>query len=331
MSLKKQQKIFFNVKARQKMMICTTLLFVLMMVTGFVSGYKTVEVNADGQTQEISTMYSSPVKILEQAGIQMNEKDEYRLSTPQVKNHTVITVYRAVPVSVEYQGQKQEIITGKPTVGDLLNEMGFSGDSYIVTPGTTAKIEENLYIKIENVSEKITEHEEQEAYTIVRQPDPEMEKGSERVVQNGTDGVKKVKVKEFYTDGVKTGEEILDSVITTPAQPEIVKTGTRDTVTTSRGAVRFSRSLDMEASAYLPTDGGGSGITATGMAARQGVVAVDPSVIPLGSRLYIPGYGLAIAADTGGAIVGNTIDLCMESYGDAMNFGRRNIKVYILD
>ena len=87
----------------------------------------------------------------------------------------------------------------------------------------------------------------------------------------------------------------------------------------------------MEASAYLPSDGGGSGITASGMRARHGVVAVDPDVIPLGTRLFIPGYGLAIAADTGGAIVGDMIDLCMEDYGTAIDFGRRDVRVYVLD
>jgi 3D (Asp-Asp-Asp) domain-containing protein len=87
----------------------------------------------------------------------------------------------------------------------------------------------------------------------------------------------------------------------------------------------------MEASAYLPSDGGGSGITATGMRAQHGVVAVDPDVIPLGTRLFIPGYGIAIAADTGGAIQGAKIDLCMESYGDAISFGRQTIKVYVLN
>ena len=69
--------------------------------------------------------------------------------------------------------------------------------------------------------------------------------------------------------------------------------------------------MTMEATAYLPGDGGGAGITATGIPATYGVAAVDPSVIPLGSRLYIPGYGEAVAADTGGAIYGYRIDLCM--------------------
>ncbi|WP_313990594.1 3D domain-containing protein [uncultured Selenomonas sp.] len=99
----------------------------------------------------------------------------------------------------------------------------------------------------------------------------------------------------------------------------------------SRGIPRYRAAYTMNASAYLPSDGGGSGITATGIRARRGVVAVDPSVIPLGSRLYIPGYGEAIAADTGGAIVGHTIDLCMESYDEAIQFGRRSVEVYVIE
>jgi len=102
-------------------------------------------------------------------------------------------------------------------------------------------------------------------------------------------------------------------------------------VETSRGMMRYTDIMVMEASAYLPTDGGGDCITATGMTAGHGVVAVDPDVIPLGTRLYIPGYGVAIAADTGGMIEGDMIDLCMEDYDDAIEFGRRDIDVYILD
>ena len=95
--------------------------------------------------------------------------------------------------------------------------------------------------------------------------------------------------------------------------------------------MNYTAVMAMEATAYLPTDGDGACITAIGIPATYGVVAVDPSVIPLGSRVYIPGYGMAIAADTGGAIVGYCIDLCMESYAEAMNFGRRVVTVYVLD
>lgn len=65
------------------------------------------------------------------------------------------------------------------------------------------------------------------------------------------------------------------------------------------------------------------------MAAR-GIVAVDPRVIPYYTKMYIPGYGIAIAGDTGGAIRGNRVDLFMDSYEEAINWGRRNVEVYIL-
>ncbi len=98
----------------------------------------------------------------------------------------------------------------------------------------------------------------------------------------------------------------------------------------AEGYGSFASMMAMEATAYLPTDGNGAGVTAMGIPATYGVAAVDPSVIPLGSRLYVPGYGEAIAADTGGAIYGYKIDLCMESYEQAMNFGRRTVTVYVL-
>ena len=88
--------------------------------------------------------------------------------------------------------------------------------------------------------------------------------------------------------------------------------------TNSEEGMNYSAVFAMEATAYLPQDGDGACITAIG-------------IIPLGSRLYIPGYGTAIAADTGGAIYGYRIDLCMESYAEAMDFGRRVVTVYVLD
>jgi len=72
-------------------------------------------------------------------------------------------------------------------------------------------------------------------------------------------------------------------------------------------------------------------ITRSGREVEHGIVAVDPAFIPLGTKLYVEGYGFAIAADTGGAIRGYKIDLFMEYMGDALRFGRRNITVFILE
>lgn len=101
-------------------------------------------------------------------------------------------------------------------------------------------------------------------------------------------------------------------------------------VETVNGYLPYLQVMEMEATAYLPTDGSGEGLTAMGIPATYGIVAVDPSVIPLGTRVYIPGYGEALAADTGGAIYGYKIDLCMENYYEAMDFGRRYVTVFVL-
>jgi 3D (Asp-Asp-Asp) domain-containing protein len=89
--------------------------------------------------------------------------------------------------------------------------------------------------------------------------------------------------------------------------------------------------LRMMATAYTADCSGCSGVTASGRPAGHGIVAVDPRYIPLGTRLYIPGYGHALAGDTGSAIRGNRIDLGFESHRDALRFGRRSIVVYVFD
>ena len=98
---------------------------------------------------------------------------------------------------------------------------------------------------------------------------------------------------------------------------------------------RYVKKLTMEATAYEPGPHSNgpyaSGYTACGYKAGYGVVAVDPDVIPLNTRLYIEGYGYAIAGDTGGAIKGNIIDLGFETVEECYEFGRRDVVVYILD
>lgn len=96
-------------------------------------------------------------------------------------------------------------------------------------------------------------------------------------------------------------------------------------------AVRFAGSaFHMIATAYTAGCYGCSGITASGVRAGFGVIAVDPRVIPLGTKLFIPGYGRAVAGDTGGAILGNRVDLGMATQGDAIRYGRRQVTVYVL-
>jgi len=93
----------------------------------------------------------------------------------------------------------------------------------------------------------------------------------------------------------------------------------------------FSRVIRVEATAYSATEANLSAYTATGTLCRRGVIATDPFVIPLGTRVYIPGYGYAVAEDTGGAIVGNKIDVAFDTIAECYEFGRQFIDIYIID
>ncbi len=257
-----------------KLLLC----FLIVMATALAAGFasvKRVTVIADGKTQEIKTAAVRVDRILHEAGIHLDDKDEYRLSTPDVVDRTEIRVFRAVLVNVEADGRTRQIKTAKQTVGELLMDLGYSQDVYQTVPGANTPIVKDLHIHLRKHSEIAEEARRQAELEQARQ--------------------------------------------------------VHDFVETSRGRVRYTDVLWMEASAYLPTDGGGDCITASGLPARHGVVAVDPEVIPLGTRLFIPGYGFAIAADTGGMIEGHMIDLCMEDYDSCMEFGRRDIDVYVLE
>lgn len=272
MSLK---KIRLFRKNEKKLAVSLMLASFMMLTTGFTQkDIQHVQIEVDGRVIDTHTAKVSPERILREAGISLGDKDEYRLKKDG--NKTEITIHRAVPVTIDCDGQKSEVLTSKPTVEEALLDMGYQLEDYDVTPGLESTIHEHLNITLSDRAARIAA----ERAAAAAEAEAERQRGEQ--------------------------------------------------VETSRGMARYSEAMIMEASAYLPTDGGGDGITASGMMAERGVVAVDPDVIPLGTRLYIPGYGEAIAADTGGAIIGNMIDLCMEDYGEAMEFGRRDITVYVL-
>lgn len=124
-----------------------------------------------------------------------------------------------------------------------------------------------------------------------------------------------------------------------PAAPSRPSTSAPSTSTPAPAPAQESKSVSkeitVEATAYTAYCAGCSGITATGIDLRSNpnrkVIAVDPRVIPLGSRVYVEGYGEAIAGDTGGAIKGTRVDLFMASQSSALNWGRKTVKLQILD
>ena len=106
--------------------------------------------------------------------------------------------------------------------------------------------------------------------------------------------------------------------------------GHADSASRSSAGTPAAGQMVVAASAYTPGVGCGY-YTATGAKAGFGIIAVDPSVIPLGTRMYVPGYGYGVAADTGGAIKGDRIDLCFDTLSEALSWGRRTVTITIVD
>ena len=159
--------------------------------------------------------------------------------------------------------------------------------------------------------------------------------GARKVVRRGEPGITVVTERVTMWSTVIVDRQLLSRVVMRRAQSGLVVAGPPRTVAEAMAVTGIRKLVAvyaMVATAYTAGSAQGvpTGITASGLPAHYGVVAVDPRVIRLGSRLFIEGYGAAVAADTGGAIHGNRIDLCMDSLRSAINFGRQPVKVYVL-
>jgi 3D (Asp-Asp-Asp) domain-containing protein len=161
--------------------------------------------------------------------------------------------------------------------------------------------------------------------------------GRSKLVSAGKPGLLAARVQYAQRDGGPVHQTTISLRVIRAAKPRIVADGMGGSPLArfeERGIARMAfiahSAIEMLATGYTADSAGGDGMTAIGRRAGHGIVAVDPRVIPLGTRLYIPGYGLAIAGDTGGAIVGHRIDLGFDSSHDAMLFGRRAVTVYQL-
>ena len=209
------------------------------------------------------------------------------------------------------------------------------------------------------VASELTYYEEiseDVAYETVRVANPGMEKGTEKVVQEGKNGVRTSVYEVIWSNGQELSRQfveeldstVVDKIVEYGTAPEAtvninssiasVKKNTdgSGTLTLADGStLSFSGVKSMTATAYTAGHGGADYTTATGTLVRVGTVAVDKSVIPLGTRMYIVSndgsvvYGLAVAEDTG--VRGNVVDLYYNTYEECINFGRRGCTVYILE
>lgn len=201
------------------------------------------------------------------------------------------------------------------------------------TPSPTETLPVNQSITTQSsFTEKLQEETEVLPKKVIYQDDPETEAGEEKVLEEGEDGKKTKIFKITYSkDGEEYEREIV-SVETTLAKDKKILRGTKivwKTLETPDGEIKYWKKMRVYATHYDSRCPGCNEWTAIGMRAGKGVIAVDPKVIKLRSKVYIPGYGMAVAGDTGGAIKGNIIDL---GFDDARTAGwsAHFVDIYLL-
>lgn len=227
-------------------------------------------------------------------------------------------------------GIKREVKTFKSKVKDVLRDEGISlsaKDRVIPHPDT--EIFNKIFVKVIRVNTKILREKEYIDYNVVIKKDRSLPYYKKKVLKEGKKGIQDVKILVYYKNGKETLRKIISKKIIKKPQGKIIVKGSFFMLASRK---HFRDFLIMKATAYAPFHCGGSkdGRTRTGVMAGRGIVAVDPKVIPMGTRLYIEGYGYAVAGDTGGDIKDMRIDLGVNTKREADRFGCKRIKVYIL-
>lgn len=290
------------------------------------------------QTQHVTSAQTVGA-FLKERGIVPGPRDYVHptADTPLTDN-VVIDYSPAVPVRLVTGAGTKTIITTAEDVGSLLEEQGIHLDNHdVVRPSLADPIVAYGTVRIARIVKWVSTQKHRLAQRTIHEIDFSLPPGAVKVVRHGRPGISVTMVDYEQTDG-KLRKRVLSTRVLRTPQPRVIAEG----VGSANAIADFAKhglekmsyiasgALDMVATAYTAGCAGCSGYTASGYRAGHGIVAVDPRVIPLGTRLYIPGYGFAIAGDTGGAIHGSRIDLGFDSLSDALQFGRRPVKVYPL-
>lgn len=308
---------------------------------------KEVTLELDGKEKEITT-YANTVEDLlngEEISLDKMAYTNVPLDT-KLEDNMKIIIKTPKLYTLAIGDKMEEVKSVHVKVKDILQDLNVElGDLDYTHPNLNDEVAYGDKITIFRVKEVIEEVEEPIPHeSIVRKSD-KLDTGVTKVIQEGKDGLKIKKIKNVFENGKLVQSNLVEETVAEEAIPKITEKGTRSVATTTRGNVRYKKVLTMVATAYdnsyqstgkRPGDKY-FGITASGTKARVGAVAVDPRVIPLGTKLYVEGldgtkdYGFCVAEDTGGAIKGNKIDLFFNTAGEVKRFGRRKVKVYILD
>lgn len=302
---------------------------------------KTLTISIDGKEETFVTYKGTVQDVLLDKNIEVGVKDKVQPSLEsKVSEKEIIKIKLAKPVEITANGVQLQVQSADDTIGEMLKdekesleEHGIKFDENIdeVSPSLDSQIEDGMSVQIVNVEKKQLVQNESINFETVVEKDKNLDKSVSKVKSEGVNGEKQVTYEVVYKDGVETSRNVTSTKTIKEPKNEIVVKGTGQ-VYASRGgeSINYKEKINCVATAYS-----GDRTTATGRSpvrnpGGMSTIAVDPSFIPLGSKVYVEGYGYAIASDTGGAIKGNIIDLFLNSSSECKSWGRRPVTVLIV-
>ncbi|MBE7048520.1 MAG: hypothetical protein E7393_04025 [Ruminococcaceae bacterium] len=327
--------------ARRSIFITAGILLLLCVVSLTLFGFvftKEITLIDDENKMQVTTSRIYLEELLTEQDITLRAGD--RISAPLdsiLRNHDTISIERGKKIVVSVDGTVRDIYSCAPILSEALAEWDITLDTYDeIDPYLETPVTEGMCVQINRVRVFEETRTEVIPYAEIVRPNYAQSATYSAIIQEGSDGSETVTYKVITRDGVEISRDVLSTVIHQAAVDKVVEKGVQGNkiVAASASELKVKQVIDCSATAYSFNVGS---ITASGRPAAYGVIAVDPRVIPLGSKLYIESvdgswvYGYAIAGDTGGAIKGNRIDLFYNTTSECYRFGRRMARVYVLE
>ena len=292
----------------------------LLPASGAAGPFLTITIQ-DGAGQQLRRTAATTVgQALHEANVVVNATDSVEPPPgSRLTQGMIIVVKRAFPLTIQADGRIIQTSGHHSKVGAALAEAGVRlvGSDY-TRPGAEAALRPGDTIHVIRVSEDLLFEDQPIPYQTVRQASAELELDTQAVVSAGVPGVRRQRLRVRYENGVEVSRTIDGEWVVAEPANEVVGYGTRvvvRTIETPEGALEYWRVVRMRVTSYTAASSGKEpgdpyyGITASGVPAGKGVVAVDRSIVPFRSYVYVPGYGRAFVGDTGGEVHGRWIDL----------------------
>lgn len=299
----------------------------------------TVLLTADGTQTSYTTHAETVADFMNERRLRVSSQDFVSPNlTARIEDGMHLQYRAAVPLVLFIGKHKHRLRSSAATVAELIAELHISlGAQDDISPALATPLIAGQIVQIKHRQIWTAQIRTRIAPKIKERVDASLPFGTTRTVAKGRAGYRETTVRVVSVDDGLTTRTVLASRIIRP-RPRIIVRGLAAYTALAHvaaagfaGVLHFAGSaMRVIATAYSSQCYGCSGTTASGAPAGFGIVAVDPTIIPLGTHLFVSGYGRAVAGDTGGDIHGNRVDLGFDTQADAIRYGRRPVTVYVL-